>query len=191
MPLRKGYSKRVITANIAEMIKSERPHNSAVAIAHKSAREAFRAKHPRAAWPTWIYPPSPNAEFARRMSAQRNPRAKSALALSRVNPVPPSSRSDSARRLAQGADLYERFTGHKARYVDTVKIPSFPKELVQIGQIDGILYSTVRDGVPEKYIHKFKQSARPLFTVSPDGRQIVLIGGSYDFTERGIVDKTT
>jgi hypothetical protein len=54
--------------------------------------------------------------------------------------------------------------------------------------VDGILYSTVRDGVLEKYIHKFRKADRPLFVVSPDGKQLFLVDGNYTFTERGIVD---
>jgi hypothetical protein len=59
---------------------------------------------------------------------------------------------------------------------------------VAIGEVDGILYSTIRDGVLEKYIHKFRKADRPLFVVSPDGRVLYLLGGRYGFTEAGIVD---
>lgn len=57
-----------------------------------------------------------------------------------------------------------------------------------IGECDGVMYSTVRDGVPEKYCHQFKKSARPLLVASHDGAQLALIGGNFTFTERGIVD---
>jgi len=57
-----------------------------------------------------------------------------------------------------------------------------------VGRCDGVLYTTVRDGAREKYIHKFKASDAPLLAISPDGCQILLIGGNYRFTERGIVD---
>lgn len=60
---------------------------------------------------------------------------------------------------------------------------------LKVGHCDGILYTTVRDGKTEKYIHKFKRSSRPLLAASFDGKSLVLIGGSYQFTERGIVDK--
>ncbi|NCA24613.1 MAG: hypothetical protein EBS91_08475, partial [Betaproteobacteria bacterium] len=59
---------------------------------------------------------------------------------------------------------------------------------VAIGEVDGILYSTVRDGVLEKYIHKFRKRDKPLFVVAPDGKALYLVGGNYTFTERGIVD---
>jgi len=58
----------------------------------------------------------------------------------------------------------------------------------KIGECDGLLYTTVRDGVKESYIHKFKKKSRPLLVSSHDGKQLFLLGGRYDFTERGIVD---
>jgi len=110
----------------------------------------------------------------------------------RPNPVPPSSRAGRNRtvrgELEQAADLYERFSGHEPEEIGRVKIPPTPRVGVAVGTVDGILYTTVRDGQSEKYIHKFRQSDKPLFVVSPDGRQLFLIGGRYAFTEMGIVD---
>lgn len=110
----------------------------------------------------------------------------------KVNPVPPSSRAGMSRavrdQLDQAADLYERFSGHDPEEVGRVRVPPVPRVGVAIGEVDGILYSTVRDGVLEKYIHKFRKSDRPLFVVSPDGKQLFLLEGRYTFTEKGIVD---
>jgi len=102
------------------------------------------------------------------------------------NPVPSSS---TQRLIEQGSALYERFSGHDAELVGRVPMPVIPKVLVTIGQVDGILYTTVRDGVKEKYIHRFRSKSRPLLAVSPDGNSMVLLGGAYQFTERGIVDR--
>jgi hypothetical protein len=109
------------------------------------------------------------------------------------NPVPPSSRAGIPRAsrndIEKAADLYERFSGHEAEEVGRVTVPPLPKVGVAIGEVDGILYSTVRDGKHEKYIHKFHKADKPLFVVSPDGKTLFLIGGCYTFTERGIVDR--
>lgn len=98
-----------------------------------------------------------------------------------------------AELLKQGARLYQDFTGHGDEFeIHRVKVPGFPgnlTKLVAIGECAGILYDTVRDGEPEKYIHRFRKGSRPLFCVTPDGNQIVLLGGAYKFTERGIVDE--
>ena len=111
--------------------------------------------------------------------------------------VPPSSRAGRKARpisrnalVNQAADLYQRFTGHEADEGAKIKVPPLPKVAVAIGDIDGVLYTTVRDGVVEKYIHKFAAKDKPLFAVSPDGKQLFMIGGNYTFTERGIVDKS-
>ena len=113
-------------------------------------------------------------------------------------PVPPSSRLRARASLRpserdefeRAARLYEDFSGHQAGPLVRIKAPSLPRVGIVIGHCDGLLYSTVRDGVKEKYIHKFRSKDRPLFIVSPDGKQLLLIGGGYDFTERGIVDKS-
>ena len=111
----------------------------------------------------------------------------------RMNPVPPSSRANMSVKtksdLQKAAALYEKFTGHDALEMGKVTVPSMPNVAVAIGEVDGILYSTVRDGRLEKYIHKFHQADKPLFVVSPDGKVLYLLGGSYTFTERGIVDR--
>jgi len=112
--------------------------------------------------------------------------------------VPPSSRDGKRARLLVGsnpqvrkaADLYTRFSGHEADEYARVKVPEAARVAVAIGDVDGILYTTVRDGVVEKYIHKFHKNDKPIFAVSPDGKQILFVGGRYDFTERGIVDKS-
>ena len=102
------------------------------------------------------------------------------------NPVPPS------RKLQQrnAEDLYSRFTGHEATEHVMIDKPVLPDVMLVVGDIDFIGYTTVRDGVTEKYIHKFKKNCRPLFTVSHDGKLLFMLGGSYDFTELGIVDRT-
>lgn len=92
--------------------------------------------------------------------------------------------------IKKGAKLYEDFSGHEAEIVAKTKKPKIPGVLIAVGMVDFIGYTTVRDGQEEKYIHKFKRAAAPRFCVSPDGKQIFFIDGSYDFTERGIVDRT-
>ena len=103
--------------------------------------------------------------------------------------VPPSSRAGRrtpGRRKA--ALLYEQFTGHDARSLGEVTVPPLPSEVAVIGHCTAICYRTVRDGVEEDYIHEFAKKDQPLFTIAPNGRQILLVGGRYVFTERGIVD---
>lgn len=110
--------------------------------------------------------------------------------------VPPSSRAGKRSRsfarsrsdIRRAAEIYERFTGHDSEVIGKVDIPDLPSAVAVIGQCDGILYTTIRDGVVEKYIHRFRAADKPIFAISPDGKQIILVGGNYDFTDRGIVD---
>lgn len=99
--------------------------------------------------------------------------------------VPPSKRV----QIREASKLYADFTGHKAEIVDEIPKPSIPDVLISVGTVDGIMYTTVRDGKTEMYVHEFKGDAKPEFCVSPDGKAIFLIGGQYKFTERGIVDQ--
>jgi hypothetical protein len=109
--------------------------------------------------------------------------------------VPASSRakiprSVSKNEIEKACSLYERFSGHEAKFMGSVELPKQPKVGVCIGSVDGLLYTTVRDNKTEKYIHKFAKSDKPLFIVSPDGKCLYLVGGRYKFTEMGIVDKS-
>jgi len=69
-----------------------------------------------------------------------------------------------------------------------VHIPDTPTVAAPIGSLDAVMYTTIRDGKVEKYIHRFAKSDRPLLAVTPDGRQLLIVGGLYRFTEAGIVD---
>jgi hypothetical protein len=110
--------------------------------------------------------------------------------------VPPSSRARSrpklhpSKEVQRAALLYERFSGHESEAVGRLKVPPMPRVAACVGECDGVLYTTVRDGITEKYIHKFAHNDKPLLCITPDGRQILLIGGRYKFTERGIVDNS-
>ena len=110
--------------------------------------------------------------------------------------VPPSSRARARKSLSKsaairrGASLYERFSGHEAEIVGRVKVAPLPKVGVIIGDLDFVGYTTIRDGVREKYIHRFASADKPALVVSPDGKSIHVLGGRYTFTERGIVDNS-
>lgn len=98
------------------------------------------------------------------------------------NPVPLATNT----KIAKAVDLFRNFTGHEPEFVDTVNF-NMPDVGMLIGKCDGVLYTTVRDGKTEKYIHEFTGRTRPLLAVSFDGKQLLMLGGAYTFTERGIV----
>lgn len=153
--------------------------------------------------------PKAKRAIKKKPSAKRRPSFDIADRPSRITGMPPSRRLVSRRmrnnepgyfpnpvpaskkvQIRNASKLYSDFTGHEATEYEMVDKPVIPDVMLLVGDVDGILYTTVRDGKIEKYIHKFKGKARPLFTVSHDGKQLYMLGGSYDFTELGIVDKT-
>ena len=69
-----------------------------------------------------------------------------------------------------------------------MKLPN-PKTGLVIGELDGVLYTTERDGVTESYIHEFDENSRPLLASASDGKSLHILGGRYAMTDRGIVDK--
>lgn len=89
--------------------------------------------------------------------------------------------------MRQAATLLEDFSGHKPTEVLRVHQTPMRKGLV-VGEMDGVLYSTVRDGVLEKYIHRFRKKSRPLLVSSADGEHLGIVGGRFRMTEAGIVD---
>lgn len=184
MALGKGYSRAVIEANIADLLQAGQSQAVAVAAALRSARDSYRRMHP--SWPLPHHLQTAKPVRSRRTAKSAKTAPRRSYAARRGNPVPPSK----SVQLRDATKLYEDFTGHEGDVIAEVQKPVIPDALLCVGEIDGILYSTVRDGVLEKYIHEFAKKSRPLFCVSPDGTQIVMLGGAYDFTERGIVDRT-
>ncbi|HYC63295.1 MAG TPA: hypothetical protein VEC14_01080 [Reyranellaceae bacterium] len=61
-----------------------------------------------------------------------------------------------------------------------------PSVVWLLGELDAVIYHTVRDGRREKYLHRFRQKARPALAVSFDGQQLVILGGGFQVTDRGI-----
>lgn len=97
------------------------------------------------------------------------------------------AKSSKKARVAQAVALYENFSGHVAEHYTPVKMPRVDVAML-IGEVEQIAYNTVRDGKKERYLHKFKASARPLLAASHDGKTLLIIEGDFEFTERGITD---
>lgn len=92
-----------------------------------------------------------------------------------------------ARELDAADDLLNDFSGHRAREVLSVRQPPIKAGLV-VGDLLGVMYATTRDGKRLQYCHEFRQKSRPLLVASHDGKQIGIVGGRYQFTDRGIED---
>ena len=91
------------------------------------------------------------------------------------------------QKINAAVKLFEDFTGHKAKHIDTVKLPKDSVAIV-IGHCEAVAYRTTREGKKERYVHEFEKGAQPLLAVSSDGKQLYILGGDYRFTDRGIED---
>jgi hypothetical protein len=63
-----------------------------------------------------------------------------------------------------------------------------PASLAVIGHVAALEYDSTRDGKTVLARHEFKKGSRPLFAVGDQPGQLFLVGESYKFTSRGIVD---
>lgn len=80
------------------------------------------------------------------------------------------------------------FTGHAPDRLEVVPAPKRHSAVYQLGQLRAVEYECVKDGKLMAFRHQFKKSARPALAVTPDGQQLVILGGGFQVTERGIVD---
>lgn len=108
------------------------------------------------------------------------------------NPVPASRFHGQPRAgknaIEKAAKLYRNFTGNEPH--ETARSDAIPdRAYLDIGTVDGILYTTSREGKPEQYIHHFRPRSRPKLLVSHDGKEARTLGGRFTFTERGFVDE--
>ena len=93
-----------------------------------------------------------------------------------------------ARQLKQAVALYTSFREKKPRKLKVVTV-DIPQVVAVIGYLEYVGYRTTHGNEVQPYHHPFAEGSRPLLCVSSDGRQLVLLGGRYKFTERGIVDR--
>ena len=93
------------------------------------------------------------------------------------------------RQLSQAASLYRKFREAEPRYVDKIRVNPLPEVCMEIGKLDGVLYTTTHGGKRQAYIHKFTGRSKPTLVTDAKGKRLFIIGGRYNFTEDGIVDR--
>ena len=89
--------------------------------------------------------------------------------------------------LQQGMALFRCF--HRFPEAEIIRRPChrvIPRVLVKLGQLRGLIYSSDRgeQGRDRTYIHFMKTP--PLLACDPAGKQLYLLGGNYQVTQRGI-----
>lgn len=92
------------------------------------------------------------------------------------------------RRLAQAVTLYESFREKRPKRLAKLRV-DIPKVVACMGHVEALDYRTTHGKKVTLYHHNFAAGSRPLLCVSANGRQLMLLGGRYEFTGRGIVDQ--
>lgn len=121
------------------------------------------------------------ARRAKKKTRKRKPNYRAR----RANPQPARVR----RQLSQAATLYQKFREAPPRFVDKVRVNPLPDVCMEVGKLDGVLYTTTHGGKKTAYIHKFSGRSKPTLATDPKGKRLFILGGHYDFTEDGIVDR--
>jgi hypothetical protein len=113
----------------------------------------------------------------RKRSTKRATKRKVTRAVKKAAPV--------RQRIEQAAKLSRDFHGREPARVTRVAAPSTQVAMV-LGALEGVIYR-VPDGT--RYLHEFRGTARPKLAATHDGSQLIVQGGRYRMTDRGIVDK--
>lgn len=91
------------------------------------------------------------------------------------------------KEVKQAIRLYKSFREKHPKKIKVVSMKT-PKAVAVVGYIEYVGYKTTHGKRHELYQHDFSPGSRPLLCVSADGKQLLLLGGRYKFTGRGIVD---
>lgn len=90
--------------------------------------------------------------------------------------------------LDRADDLLEQFSGTRSKEILRASKTPIKAGLV-VGKLEGVMYSTDRGDGTEKFFHRFRRKSRPLLIADSDGSQLDIVGGRYEFTDKGIEDR--
>lgn len=100
----------------------------------------------------------------------------------------PVKAANTKAKIAQAVQLYRRFRLAEPEYIDSATYAA-PDVCMVIGKCSAVCYDTIRDGKKEQYMHEFGKRSQPILASSWDGKHLYIVGGNYDFTQDGIIDK--
>lgn len=92
------------------------------------------------------------------------------------------------RELRQAVKLFQRFHGQEPKKIGMARV-QLPRALMRVGPLPYLFYIAPWKGRETLFKHTFARHARPLLCASHDGRALFIVGGGYDFTRDGIVDR--
>lgn len=89
--------------------------------------------------------------------------------------------------LKRAARLYRSFREAPVKRIK--KLPyAVPKAAAVMGHVEFIGYRTSHGGKLALYIHEFAPGSRPLLAAGTKANQLLLVGGRFKVTDRGITD---
>ncbi|HYM34708.1 MAG TPA: hypothetical protein VET48_04880 [Steroidobacteraceae bacterium] len=88
----------------------------------------------------------------------------------------------------QAIELFRKFRDADPEFIDRAGI-IVPKYAMEIGLLDYVGYRTTIGREEIAFEHRFASKSRPRLCASADGKQLIIVGGRYDFKEDGIVDR--
>lgn len=192
MPLKRGYSRATLDHNIRDM-RAHHPLAEALGAAYSIAREAWRKRHPREAYPAYLRPEHQQRHQVELQAADGKARRTRTRARTAARRMPRRAPRHAARknpiRRTGATDLYTGFHGEPPKKFTPRTFDDMPDEIWQQGDVVAIAYKTRRDGKTVVFEHEFRPKSRPKLCISPDGKRIFLIDGKYKVTDRGIEDR--
>lgn len=92
------------------------------------------------------------------------------------------------RQVEAALELFREFHGFDAEAFDVETVPDgTPAVLVRLGELQAVVYRSDKwDGKARDYIHETRRP-RPELCSTPDGRQLVLLGGAVRVAAEGLV----
>jgi len=84
--------------------------------------------------------------------------------------------------------LLQKFSGRSDFDHQIVNI-ELPETAAVMGNLVGLIYEADKDDEVAQYIHEFDPASQPVLAVSPNGKQLFIVGGRFQVTSRGIVDR--
>jgi len=96
---------------------------------------------------------------------------------------------ETTRAMQRAAKLFRGFRLRNPREVEGVDL-ELPRAVIVMGELRAVEYDMPRGSRKVFYRHEFARDSRPELAAGPDRCQLVLIGGNYRVTHRGIVDLT-
>lgn len=178
--MKSGYSINTVRDNIVQLSREGVPRKNALAAAYASARVCYFKRYPGGWLPRFLQNPKGYGNkynYTQRGEPLRKP-GSSEIAMIPIQENP---------SIRAAVRLQKRFSG-SVGHTEKINLPALPRSAVAVGPLAVIGYLSNRDGRTALYVHRFAVDSRPHLAVSHDGKQLLILGGGYNFTERGIVD---